>query len=292
MESPDLPLQHDAASRFVPYVIAVMVYLAAIALAGSMLVAAALGGWTRGLSGTLTVQVLPNPGGPAATAKDIGAALKILRATSGITAARALDERSSRALLKPWLGGGAMAPEIPVPRLIDVSVRPGAALDMARLTSRLRSAVPTAEIDDHRKWLSRLFGLANSLEAIALIVLMLTAAAAACAVIFAARSGLSVHKRVIDILHLIGAPDQYIARQFERRAFAQGLIGGIVGLGAAIATLLVMGRLFSGVELFDLGAVRFGALHWIALAALAPATGLIALVTARMTVLRSLSRRL
>ena len=292
MQNPDLPLQHDAASRFVPYVIAVMVYLAALALAGAMLVAVAVGGWTRGLSGTVTVQVLPNAAGAKATAKDIAAALKVLRATPGIAGIKVLDETASRALLKPWLGGGAMAPEIPVPRLIDVRVRPGASIDFKRLAAQLRAAVPSAEIDDHRKWLGRLLGLASSLEAIALFVLLLTAAAAAFAVIFSARSGLAVHKRVIDVLHLIGAPDGYIARQFQHRALAQGLIGGVIGLGAAIATLFVIGGLFSGVELFGLGDVRFGPLHWIALAALAPATGLIAMVTARITVLRSLSGRL
>ena len=66
----------------------------------------------------------------------------------------------------------------------------------------------------------------------------------------------------------------------------------IPGLGAAIASLLVMGTLFGGVELFGLNAVRFGALHWTALAALAPAAALIALITARLTVLRALARRL
>jgi cell division transport system permease protein len=70
-ETADLPLRHDAASRFVPYLIAVMVYLAALALAGAMLIASAVGDWTSGLRGTLTVQILPNAAGAAATERDI-----------------------------------------------------------------------------------------------------------------------------------------------------------------------------------------------------------------------------
>ena len=66
-ETADLPLRHDAASRFVPYLIAVMVYLAALALAGAMVIGGAVGGWTSGLRGTLTVHILPNPAGDAAT---------------------------------------------------------------------------------------------------------------------------------------------------------------------------------------------------------------------------------
>ncbi|HUT49059.1 MAG TPA: cell division protein [Alphaproteobacteria bacterium] len=291
-ETADLPLRHDAASRFVPYVIAVMVYMAALALAGAMLVASAVGGWTEGLRGTMTVHIMPNPAGAAATAKDLEKALTLLRADPHIAAARALDETASRALLKPWLGAGAAAAEIPVPRLIDVSLRRGAKLDPNALAARLRKAVPGAELDDHRRWLSRLLGLAGSLETVALLVLMLAAAAAALAVVFAARAGLAVHKRAIEILHLIGARDTYIAVQFQRRAFMQALMGGVVGLGAAIASLLAMGKLFGGVELFGLNQVRFGPLHWTALAALAPGAALIAMAAARFTVLRSLARRL
>jgi len=291
-ETADLPLRHDAASRFVPFVIAVMVYLAALALAGAMVVASAVGGWTEGLRGTLTVHIMPNPAGATATAKDVEKALTLLRANTHVAAARALDERASRALLKPWLGAGAGAPEIPVPRLIDVRLRNGAEPDLSALAASLRKAVPGAELDDHRRWLGRLLGLAGSLETIALLVLLLAASAAALAVVFAAQAGLAVHRRAIEILHLIGARDTYIAVQFQRRAFMQGLMGGIIGLGFAIVSLLAMGKLFGGVELFGLGQVRFGPLHWLALAALAPAAALIAMAAARLTVLRSLAQRL
>jgi cell division transport system permease protein len=291
-ESADLPLRHDAASRFVPYLIAVMVYLAALALAGAMLISSAVGGWTSGLRGTLTVHILPNPAGAAATEKDIKAVLALLRAEKDVAAAQVLDEAASRALLKPWLGTAASAPDLPVPRLIDVSLRPGARPDVDALAARLKKAVSTADLDDHRRWLGRLLAFAGSLQTIAVLVLLLAAAAAALAVVFAARAGLAVHRRAIEILHLIGAHDTYIAEQFQRRAFMQALMGGIIGLGAAIVSLFAMGKLFGGVELFGLAQVRFGALHWLALALLAPGAGLLALVTARLTVLRSLARRI
>lgn len=291
-ETADLPLRHDAASRFVPYLIAVMVYLAALALAGTMVVASAVGGWTSGLRGTLTVHILPNAAGAEATEKDIAAALKLLQAEKDVAAAHALDEAASRALVKPWLGSAASAPGLPVPRLIDVKLREGATPDLEALAARLRKAVPGAELDDHRGWLGRLLAFAGSLELIALLVLLLAAAAAALAVIFAARAGLAVHRRAIEILHLIGAQDTYIAEQFQRRAFMQALMGGVIGLGAAIASLFAMGWLFGGVELFGLARVHFGALNWLALALLAPGAGLLALVTARLTVLHALARRI
>lgn len=291
-ETADLPLRHDAASRFVPYLIAVMVYLSALALAGAMVIGAAVGGWTSGLRGTLTVHILPNPAGDTETEKDIATVLTLLRAEKDVASAKALDEAASRALLKPWLGSTAAAPALPVPRLIDVTLTSGARPDIEALAARLRTAVPRAELDDHRRWLGRLLTFAGSLETIALLVLLLAAAAAALAVIFAARASLAVHKRAIEILHLIGAHDTYIAVQFQRRAFMQATMGGVIGLGAAIVSLLAMGKLFGGIELFGLSQVRFGPLNWLALALLAPGAGLLALVSARLTVLRSLARRI
>jgi len=290
-ETADLPLRHDAASRFVPYVIAVMVYLAALALAGAMVIASAVGGWTAGLRGTLTVHILPNPAGEAATGTDIEKVLEVLRAEKDVASARVLDEAASRALLKPWLGATATAPGLPVPRLIDVTLQRGARPDVEALAARIRTAVPRAELDDHRRWLGRLLDFAGSLEAIAILVMLLAAVAAALAVIFAARASLAVHRRAIEILHLIGAHDTYIAVQFQRRAFMQALMGGVIGLGVAIVSLFALGKLFGGVELFGLSQVRFGPLHWLALALLAPGAGVLALVTARLTVLHSLARR-
>jgi len=289
-ETADLPLARDAASRFVPWVIAVMVFLAALALAGAMLLATAISGWTAGLSGTITVQVLPNAAGTAATERDLAKTTALLRATPGVARVRVLDEAASRRLLEPWLGRGNIAPEMPVPRLIDVTLEDGARIDTEALKRRLRAAVPSVEVDDHRKWLGRLVGLARSIEMLALLVLGLTALAAVVAVVFAARTGLAIHRRVIEVLHMIGARDLYIARQFQRRALLDGLKGGIAGLAAAIVTLLAIGHVAGDIRLFGLTQVRFEPLHWAALAGLVPAAAVIAMLTARVTVMRTLAR--
>ncbi|HJO88540.1 MAG TPA: hypothetical protein QF403_02665, partial [Alphaproteobacteria bacterium] len=56
----DLPLDEDSSSRLLPWIIALMVYLAALALAVAMVVDAVVGGWDQGLSGTMTVQIMPD----------------------------------------------------------------------------------------------------------------------------------------------------------------------------------------------------------------------------------------
>ena len=53
----DLPLDRDPSGRFLPWLVALMVYLAALALVCAMAMAKMVERWDTGLSGTITVQV-------------------------------------------------------------------------------------------------------------------------------------------------------------------------------------------------------------------------------------------
>ncbi|MGE5146073.1 MAG: cell division protein FtsX, partial [Candidatus Eiseniibacteriota bacterium] len=156
----DLPTGRDPANRFLPWIIGVMVYLASLSLAGALVLSSAISGWTANLAGTVTVQVLPS----AADGKNAGAALDakvakslaLLRATPGVKRAEPLAPERVTALLSPWLGPDLLASgvesELPLPRLIDVTLADRAAVDIVDLTKRLRQIAPETEVDDHGRW--------------------------------------------------------------------------------------------------------------------------------------------
>ena len=80
----DLPLRGDATARFLPWIIAIMVYLAALTLTGAMVVGSAVSTWSAGLSGTVTVQIPPAEDGELATRARVETAVRLLRETAGI----------------------------------------------------------------------------------------------------------------------------------------------------------------------------------------------------------------
>src|SRR5262249_38395988 len=98
---------------------------------------------------------------------------------------------------------------------------------------------------------------------------------------------LAAHKRVIEILHLVGAHDGYVAGQFQRHAFSRGLAGGVIGAAVAAAIILAAGQWLPGV---DKTALALRPAQWLAVASLPLAGALLAMATARYTVLRSLRR--
>ncbi len=283
----DLALERDAVDRFLPWLVAFMVFLAVLAFAVAGTVHDAAGRWDRGARGTLTVQV-PATGEADADRAALAAVLAAVRATPGIASAEPLSEERLAALLEPWLGRVAGG-DIPLPRLIDVQIESGARPDLGALRGRLAAAATGVVLDDHQAWLGRLFQLMRALEATALAILALVLAVTVATVVFTTRTGLAIHHEAIEVMHLIGAQDSYIAAQFAGRALALGLKGGALGLALALPTIAGVGALLGG-DGGVLPKVSFSLWQWAAVASMPLAVAQAATLTARFTVLRLLAR--
>lgn len=290
----DLPVARDASGQFLPWLVAVMVFLAVLALTGVMGLDGLLDRWSRDAQGTLTVQIPAASGANAETETDarVERAVRLLESDSQIATARAVPAERLAEMLQPWLGSADLMDALPVPRLIDVTVAAGALPDLDALGERLRAVAPGAAIDDHRVWLSRLIALAEGLRLVAWAVIGLVALATATMVVHATRTALAVHRPQIEVLHLIGATDGYIARQFARRTFALAVIGGAGGLVLAAPVLWVIGGMVKRLEGGLIPPVTLDALHWLVLALLPLVAGLLSMLTAQRTVRRTLARML
>ncbi len=290
----DIPLRREGTVKLLPWLVAPMVYLAALALAGMLALHGSMQSWENGLSGTMTVELPPAPDPPAQDTA-LPKALALLRAAPGVVSATPLGRATEKRLLAPWLGTAVSLSDLKLPRLIDLRVASGAPLDLGVLRARLVAAVPGAVLDDHQLWLDRLYGLGLSVEATGFAILIMVSGAAVLTVVFTTRAGLAVHHDVIELLHLMGARDLYIARQFEHEAMRMGLSGGLAGIALAVLTLWGLGHAATATAIFgeearllpDLSLVLW---QWSALALLPLVAGLAAMLTARLTVMRALAR--
>lgn len=279
--------RHEA-TRLLPYVMAVMVYLSALALMGSLLLHSGFGAWTESLSNRLTVQVTEED--PVKKAADITAVTGLLEKTPGIDGVRRLSDGELEALLEPWLGAGNVTADLPVPAILDVRVSRNLALDLAALRSQVDGISGKIQIDDHQQWLGRFLRLMDTVEYTALGILLLVVLATVCIVIFGTKAGLAEHREIIAILHHLGAHDSMIARAYQNRFLKYGLKGGIIGLLLAYVTLVSLIYLSREVAtgLVDTPPIP---MTEVALLLVVPVVaGGIAMVTARFTVLRHLGR--
>lgn len=287
----DLPLDKDAHSRFLPWLIAFMVFLAVLAIGGILVLNATAARWDQGVGGTLTVQIAATED-PAKDQNNLQEVLNVIAAASGIERYVIIEEEHMMTLLEPWLGSSANVNDLPLPKLIDVGLADEAQFDLKDFTRTMQARVPDATVDDHRIWLQRLVNLIRTVEFIAMAILVFIALATMGTVIFTTRTGLSVHKEAIEVLHLIGAQDSYIAGQFAGRAMILGLKGGLIGMALGLPALYLVGTLAESLEEAALPDLSFGPIEWTIFALIPLCVAGLAMTTARSTVLRSLARML
>jgi cell division transport system permease protein len=283
----DLPFQQDASGRFLPWIIALMVYLAAMGGVGLILLSDALAQLNASLAGSVTLQVPADVSQPR-----IEMALGALKQTKGVISARLLQADETAKLLQPWLGNSVAVATLPLPHLVDVRIDPQASIDYTTLRQQLDSIVPNAQLENNDSWLGTARDFALRIEGVITAGVVAVTALIITIIIFAARIGLAIHRSVIELLHLLGARDAYIARQFQVHALSLGLRGGVIGGAAAALTILVLGPAARMLEL-PMPMTTHGLLDWriwllIVVAGLA--AGGIAMATARITVLRQLAR--
>jgi cell division transport system permease protein len=287
-------LPREAGAAPLDVVIGVMAFLAALALGASLVADRAAEGWRAGLSGRLTVQVLPPEHGAPnpALAQETAAALDVLRSTDGVVHADEVSQEDTLKLVEPWLGSGAVVADLPLPRLIDATLVPGARLDLAALTQRLKQAAPDSVLDDHSHWIARLKGVADAVIWSAYGILALIAIATASAIAFATRAGLEAHHDIVSLLHQMGARAGFIARAFEWHYLVSALFAASVGGALAAAFFVAAGGLESvGIEpvpFLPPLSLQPAELGWLIVVPLGSA--FIAWATARLSVLAALRR--
>lgn len=277
-------------ARSMTWIMAIMLFLTVLAAALGLGTLSAAGVLDRQITGRLTVQIVEAD--EAVRVRDTRAALAALGRSPQVARAAEVDRAQLAALLRPWLGDDGADPDLPIPAMIDVDLKSGAAPAVATVTRAVRAAVPGARIDRHESWMSPVSTFMRVVIALAAGLVVLMAAATATVVVLAARAGLEAHRETIEILHMLGSTDAQIARLFQRRIALDTLAGGVPG---TIAALLVVG--FVGIQLTHLesdllGSVTLGRADWVLLAGLPILFALLAAVAARLAVLRALRRYL
>jgi cell division transport system permease protein len=281
-----------------PWVIAIMVALTVIAAAAGLALRNTASAAAAELGGGVTVQIVE--AAPEARARQANEAVRRLGAMPEVRSVRLVPSEEIDDLIEPWLGAdlGANAPGgdtdmIPVPALIDArlagAVTPA---QLAAIQQALRGVAPAARVDAQSSWLKPVFSAIESLQWLAIALVVLLALALAAAVLLAVRSALGSNRDTIEIVHLLGGADSQIARVFQRSIGIDAAGGGVVGLLLALVVVLFLARRFAslGAGMVDQGAL--GWLDWAALGLVPVGAVVLAMLTARITVLRTLRKLL
>ncbi len=221
------------------FVIGIMTFLACLTLGAVSMVNSSAAKWQNDISREVTIQIRPFD--DLEMEKAIRDASRVALTFDGVSKVTALNDVETARLLEPWLGSDLQLEELPVPRLLTVTLADGAKPDFVKMREQLEAQVPGSTLDDHRTWVDRLTTMALTMVAIGTTVFLLMMAATVTTVIFATRGAMAGNKDVVDVLHFVGADSKFISREFQKHFLILGLKGAACGALGAIILFIILG---------------------------------------------------
>lgn len=274
----------NVAGRALVFVIAIMTFLACLTQGSASLARGAASTWAGEVQSGATIQIAPTD------VADLDRALQTAQAfalsVAGVTEAEVVSEDATAALLEPWLGAGLSLTDLPVPRIVEVTVDRADPPNLDAMREGLETAVPGAVLDDHGAWLDRLLAAARWAVLIGGALMVLVVAATVLTVVFATRGAMVGNRHIVEVLHFVGADASFVAGQFERHFLRVGAKGAGVGCGLAVA-LFAAAAIWPGTGvLAQLPALGLGG--YVGMVVIAGLIAIVTSITTGLTVRRAL----
>ena len=236
----DLPFKHESSPRYIAWIVALMVFLTTIFLAGSLSLSHMIQSWDQKSQNGFSVELSPPESFQGSNRvrelSDQWKILELLKRVKGVVKAEVISKTTISSFSQTLLGKIDENSALPQPVVIDVQVKDVKKINLKKLQKYLDQLLPGTSIKKDRDLHEGLMTLANLILAIATIVALLIAGSAIMVAIFSAHSGLIIYKNIIEILHLVGAHNAYIARQFQTQAMRLGLKGSAIGSFLSMVT--------------------------------------------------------
>lgn len=282
-QQPLLPSRPEQ-GRALLVVLLVMAFLAALALLFARGADRLETRWTAQLSQSSTVQLLISS--EAQRDAQMAMTRDILRAAIPEGQLTSLSHDEAAALIRPWLGGGTLPPDLPIPGVIQIESPVKLPIDT--LERQFSEAGLKTVIDDHSRFSGQLKQTVGRLVLLGIGLVGLIGLAATAVSMFATRAGLAAQRDIIHVLVQAGATDAFIARLFVGQAMRRGLVGAALGAGLAMLVWIFI-SVGPGQGSVGWRGVTDGIMDGFALTLLCGAFGLICAVAAGWSSLRQLS---
>lgn len=289
----DIPLSRETGIDFLSLLISLMTFLAVMALAASFVLSGMAHRWTSGLENKITIEIpAETSDNTVRTPVEIKAiqdkAVTFLKDLSFVKDVKALSQNDIQTLLQPWMGSSMVTQDIPLPGLISLELKDSSKENLKKTVAGLNAISSEIVVDTHEQWLTDLLRLTSTLQFITFIITAIIGGTTITAVAGGVKSRIAIHRADVELLHLMGAEDNYITRQFQRYTMILALKGGGIGLLCAVFVIFIIKVFSVGSESSLLPAFSLNPIH-ILIIFLSPviAAG-IAAFTARFTVLHAL----
>jgi len=296
----DIAFDEDVGTNLIAWNTGLMVFFVTLTLAVNLMLSSISQSWINGLSGSLTIEMKPPVTSLENTASDYQAqrnfrekvkkVTTMLRNQENILEARLLSDNEVRELIEPWIGENSALDTLTLPVLIDVKLI-SKNTDITDLKLELTKTDPTASIDNHSDTIQDIESVTNTASGFVSLLTAIIIFLATISISGIIRSKLLIHKHEVETLHLIGASNEYIARQFRQHTLNNTIKGAGMGVIFTIITLIIVGTITQTLNTNIFAYLRVMPLQWLLLIISPVVIGsFISHLTAQAAALRELSK--
>lgn len=242
---PDIPFSREDANRYLPWVIGVMVCLVGVMVALGVSLHQA-----SSRAGQLNIQsfqvYLPHSIASDELMLEVSEALIAFESVEQL---EPVGNEALQSLVAPWTGEQLALEELPLPRVLEVTLKHQVdrAQALPHIEQRLKAINPDIDMESYQDWVDQLMQFTGMLKFATFGLVGLLLAALMSMVAIVVRTSLKLHFPTVRLLHHVGATDDYIIEQFVANGCLMTFKGSVMGMGAA--TLVVVGLSYISLEL-------------------------------------------
>lgn len=313
----EISIDKELSYRYIPAIFSVMVFLIIILIAVSVSIGGSFFKWDFEMKHRYTVQVpapeidlmdsLDENGNPETNALSfeqktekakedarlvLEKTIAVFKSDPQVMRVDVVDAKKVQKLVRPFIStDSATLDSLPLPTLIEVDVRQGGKFDLNATVLKLKSIHENIQVDHQDKWQQSIKNFGQAVKFVSYIFIGLIILCLVTLMILITKSAVHSNKKVIDILRLIGARNNYIAHLYQMPILKSTLIGGFIGSLLALPVIYGFSILAQSIGLVSSESITLSLSNNLIFIILTPLIiAFVSFTTARITVIRSLKK--
>lgn len=231
-----LPLKNKQADHYLIAMLALMTALVILVTSSTVYFASLAGSWESHLKEVATLEI---PG--SASSPELMERLKTtLSAQDVIENFTILSREDLLSSVSPWIDlDGLDAGEVPLPTIVTLKLATRDKLALEKLAFTIKAINKDIRFDAHENWLASAMSNASLIRFLSASIAVALLLVMALTLAMLVRDKILLNMEVISLLHIMGATDKFILREFFMHMLK--LSGKAVLIGLIAALILVAG---------------------------------------------------
>ncbi|MCS5596086.1 MAG: hypothetical protein NZ828_02425 [Alphaproteobacteria bacterium] len=148
-------------------------------------------------------------------------------------------------LIGPWLGeNNKILDNMRLPVLVNFNINTDDNGFIEQLTTRINKISPRARLQTHKNWLNKFLKIVHGVHGLGLLIIAVTVTATLFVISSTVRSRMAIYKKELALIHIMGAHDRFILRQFLIYLGYLVIPAAFIGALAAFIMMSIISALF------------------------------------------------